>query len=244
MMKFLFGILMLILAAPIVVALLPLLVPAVILLLSVVIPALLLLLPFILVAKILALVLAPRAYAAPPPRERPYEPHGRDAWERPETPDARREREWQERFEADERREAFDQPRYERKTPMSETHTHQRHGLYRSRNGLIFGVCKGFADQLDINVFWLRLIAVIAFLMSGLWPAVGVYIIAALLMKPEPLRPFRDEADEEFYRSCTGSRSMAIHRLHRTFKGLERRVARMEGIVTARDYDWERRLNQ
>jgi phage shock protein C len=36
---------------------------------------------------------------------------------------------------------------------------------------------------------------------------------------------------------------MALHRLKKTFDSLDRRIQRMEGIVTAKEYDWDRRLN-
>lgn len=116
-------------------------------------------------------------------------------------------------------------------------------GLYRSRRGMIFGVCVGIAKYLDVSVFWMRVIAVALLIFSGGWVAL-VYIIGALLMKPEPVVPFHEELDREFYDSYMNSRTMALHRLKHTFDNLNRRIHRMEDIVTARDYDWERRLNE
>jgi len=72
---------------------------------------------------------------------------------------------------------------------------------------------------------------------------VGIYFLAALLMKPEPVRPLLSEEDREFYHSYTTSRGMAVHRLKRAFDSLDRRIQRMENVVTSRDYDWDRRLN-
>ena len=60
------------------------------------------------------------------------------------------------------------------------------HGLYRSRKGIIFGVCRGLAEYFDVSVTVTRILAVIAFLLTGFWPAGVVYIILALLMKTEP----------------------------------------------------------
>jgi phage shock protein C len=37
---------------------------------------------------------------------------------------------------------------------------------------------------------------------------------------------------------------MALHRLKRTYDNLDRRIQRMESIVTSREYDWDRRLNE
>jgi len=119
----------------------------------------------------------------------------------------------------------------------------QRH-LYRSRSGLIFGVCRGLADSFNLKVMWVRIITLICFFCTGIWPTAIIYILAALLMKPEPILPLETEAAEEFYNSYVSSRGLALHRLKRTFDNLNRRIQRMESTVTAREYDWERRLNQ
>lgn len=59
-------------------------------------------------------------------------------------------------------------------------------GLYRSRDGMIAGVCAGIAEHFDFSVFWTRVIAAGVIVCSGLWPGVFVYIIAALMMKKDP----------------------------------------------------------
>ena len=117
-----------------------------------------------------------------------------------------------------------------------------KRGLYRSRHGVIFGVCRGIAEYLNFSVFWTRVLAVCAMFFTGILLLVGLYLLAALLMKPEPVLPLETEADAEFYQSFTSSRSMALHRLKRTFDNLDRRIQRVESIVTARDFDWDRRL--
>lgn len=115
---------------------------------------------------------------------------------------------------------------------------------YRSRNGVIVGVCRGLAEHFDFSVFWMRIIFVVAMVFTGFWPAVAGYVLAALLMKPEPLLPPANVEEEEFYRSYTGSRSMAVQRLKRTFDSLDRRIQRIESIVTTRGYDWDKRLDE
>lgn len=118
-----------------------------------------------------------------------------------------------------------------------------RGGIYRSRNGVIFGVCRGLAEHFDFSVFWARIIAVIFFLVTGFWPAIGLYLIAALLMKPAPVIPIKTDAEQEFYDSYTHSRHLAAGRLKRRYENLERRIRRMEHIVTDRKFDWDERLN-
>ncbi len=127
---------------------------------------------------------------------------------------------------------------------MSRYDTRKRSGPYRARDGMILGVCKGIADHFEMSPFWVRIIAVLIMLMTGLWPIVALYLLAALLMKPEPVLPFETEADEEFYNSFTASREMALHRLKRTFDRLDRRIRRMESIVTSREHEWHRRMGQ
>lgn len=119
-----------------------------------------------------------------------------------------------------------------------------RRCLYRSRNGMIFGVCRGVADHLGLSVGWLRAVLVIVAFVFWFWPAIGAYVLAGLLMRLEPAAPFRDESDEEFYQTYASSRSLAVQRLKRTYDNLERRIQRIEAIVTARDFDWERRLDE
>lgn len=134
-----------------------------------------------------------------------------------------------------------------RGTTMKRKHGHdyeEHHTLYRSRDGMIFGVCKGIADYLGFSVFWTRVLAVAGALFTGLWPTIGLYIVAALVMKLEPVLPLESVEDEEFYQSYSASRSMALHRLKKTYDNLDRRIQRIESTVTTREYDWDERLNR
>ena len=125
---------------------------------------------------------------------------------------------------------------------MRRLHKDTRRGLYRSRNGVIFGVCRGVAEFFDFSVFWARAIAVALLFVTGLWPIVGIYILAALLMKPEPVIPIETDAEREFYDSYTRSRQGAAQRIKRRYKNLERRIHRMEHVVTSPEFDWNNRL--
>ena len=70
---------------------------------------------------------------------------------------------------------------------------------------MICGVCRGIANYLDFSLFWTRVITVVLGLMSGLWPLVLAYILAALVMKPEPSVPIETDDDLEFYNSYLAS---------------------------------------
>lgn len=103
-------------------------------------------------------------------------------------------------------------------------------GLYRSRRGIFFGVCRGIAEYLNFSVFWTRILVIIAFIFSGFWPVGAIYLVAALLMKPEPCCTYERE-----YAGATG-------KLRRTFDSLDERLQRLETVVTDRARDWDRRL--
>ena len=118
-----------------------------------------------------------------------------------------------------------------------------RSGIYRSRKGEIFGVCRGLAEHFNFSILWARVIAIIFLLVTGFWPAIGLYLIATLLMKPAPVIPIKTEAEQEFYDSYANSRHLAARRIKRRYENLERRIRRMEHIVTAREFDWEDKLN-
>jgi phage shock protein C len=119
---------------------------------------------------------------------------------------------------------------------------YMRRGVYRSRQGAIFGVCRGLAEHFDFSVFWVRFIAVVMLVLSGLWPAMILYILAALVMKPQPVMPISSPDEQQFYDRYTTSRHDAAQRLKRRYESLEKRIRRMEDVVTSREYDWERRL--
>ncbi len=114
--------------------------------------------------------------------------------------------------------------------------------IYRSRRGVILGVCRGLAEHLDVRVLWVRVIAVVLLISTGFWPFAGLYLLAALILKPEPVLPLKTEGEQDFYNSYANSRTIALNRLRRTFDQLDRRIQRMENRVTNREYDWERRL--
>ena len=115
-------------------------------------------------------------------------------------------------------------------------------GLYRSRQGVILGVCRGLAEYFDFSTCWVRTLAVITLILTGFWPVTGLYLLAAIIMRPEPVIPIAAEDEQEFYDSYTGNRHRAVQRLRKRFDRLERRIQNMEHIVTEPGYDWDSRL--
>jgi phage shock protein C len=118
-----------------------------------------------------------------------------------------------------------------------------RRGLYRSRNGVILGVCRGVADYFDFSVFWIRAIAIILFICTGFWPIVGIYILAALLMKSDPAKSTATGSKLKHGSRYRCARKDTAERLKRKWKHLEKRIRRMEDKVTSREYDWNSRFH-
>ena len=127
---------------------------------------------------------------------------------------------------------------------MSRFNSISRRGLYRSRNGVILGVFRGLADYFDFSVFWIRAIAVVLFIFTGFWPVVGIYLLAALLMKSDPAK---NAGNGTNYKADSRSRCMrtdTAERLKRKWKHLEKRIRKMEDKVTSRKFDWNRRFHR
>ena len=120
--------------------------------------------------------------------------------------------------------------------------TYSYKGIHRSRNGAIFGVCRGLANHFDFSLFWVRVISCVLLVGTGVWPGVVLYILAALLMKPEPVLPPASAGEREFYDRFTASRHDAAERLKRRYDNLEQRIRRMEDVVTSREFDWDSRI--
>ncbi len=69
--------------------------------------------------------------------------------------------------------------------------------IYRSRRGILFGVCRGLAEHFGLSVFWVRIAVLLVFVFTGFWPIGVIYIIAGLLLKPAPVVPLQNPADRE-----------------------------------------------
>lgn len=118
---------------------------------------------------------------------------------------------------------------------------------YRSRKGLVLGVCKGLANYLGTSAFVVRMIFLLGMLFTGLWPLLGIYFLAALLMKPEPALPPADLEEQQLYDLYARDPARAAQSLQARYERVERRIRRIEDLVTsrsAREADWDRRLNR
>lgn len=106
--------------------------------------------------------------------------------------------------------------------------------LHRSRQGAVFGVCRGIASYFEFPVFWVRFFTAALILFTGFWPGLILYVLAALAMRPEPV-PGAVRGDGAVPGAGTDG-------FRERLADLDRRIRRMEDRVTSREFDWERRL--
>ena len=125
---------------------------------------------------------------------------------------------------------------------MSRYNRIPRRGLYRSRDGIILGVCRGVADYFDFSAFWIRAILIVVFIFTGFWPVIGIYILAAILMKSEPGLPGGKESKHSNRCRYSRARRETAERIKRKWGHLEKRIRRMEDKVTSREFDWNNRF--
>ena len=126
---------------------------------------------------------------------------------------------------------------------MSRYNSTSRRGVYCSRDGIILGVCRGIADYFNFSVFYVRAIVVVVFIFTGFWPIIGIYILAALLMKSEPGVPGRSGSKENSYCRYNRARHDTAERFKRKWRHLEKRIRTMEDKVTSREFDWNSRFH-
>ena len=122
--------------------------------------------------------------------------------------------------------------------------TKERRGPYRSRSGMLLGVCRGLAEHFGISVKVFRIVTLLGVILTGFWPGLAVYLVAAYLMRLEPLMPVHSDSEEEFYNSYSRDRHLALARIKHQYDRLNRRIVRMESAVTDKEYSWEQRLNK
>lgn len=130
---------------------------------------------------------------------------------------------------------------YERHDPYDRHRRRPR--IYRSSKDVVCaGVCAGIGEHFDFSANGVRLAFVLVTLLGG-FPWVPItYCILCATMKPAPQEEFTDYKQEEFWNVYTSSRSEALLKVKRTFDAMDKRLQRMESIVTSPGFGLEDEL--
>lgn len=119
------------------------------------------------------------------------------------------------------------------------------HRLYRNPDdGMVFGVCSGLADYMDVAAWKLRLAF---FVFAVFFPpgAVASYLLAAFFLRRRPAVKVRPaDADEDrFWRAVSGRPTETFHALRHRFRELDARLATMEHTVTSDEFRLAREID-
>jgi phage shock protein C len=110
------------------------------------------------------------------------------------------------------------------------------HHLYRDPdNGVIMGVCAGFADYFGWERRTLRIVTAISAIFF-LPQILIIYVLCAIFMKRKPAAVYATGEDAMFWRSVSMRPSDTFSTLRYRFRSLEDRLIRMEKHVTSKEY--------
>lgn len=116
------------------------------------------------------------------------------------------------------------------------------------QNGKISGVCAGIADYFDWDVTVVRVLWVVATILTGIWPMLVAYIVAAWMVDAKPagtryddLRTDVDDARRaaEYRRPISAWRFSDVKT---RFDRVEDRLRTLEQVVTSREFQMDREL--
>jgi phage shock protein C len=109
--------------------------------------------------------------------------------------------------------------------------------LYRSKNGMFFGVCQGIADWKGINAGYVRLALVVLTVFTGFFPFGLLYLLAAFFLPVEPT--YRERENRTWYKSSV---KKGFYDLRQDFDDMASRFNRMERSKDYRERDWDSRF--
>ena len=128
---------------------------------------------------------------------------------------------------------------------MTHRRRHRRTELYRSRGDrVICGVCGGLAERYDFESWGVRLVFIISCIFSFPAPII-VYVVLCFIMKePREVTSYESVDDRQFWNTYRTSRPDALHQAHSTFQSLDRRLQRLESVVTDPNFEIESEIRK
>ncbi|MFH1728227.1 MAG: envelope stress response membrane protein PspC [Pseudomonadota bacterium] len=115
------------------------------------------------------------------------------------------------------------------------------HRLYRNPDkGILFGICAGIADYLNISRTLVRLIIIIGaiFLSPFFW--IG-YIALIFILKKKPANQYRSEEEAIFWRSVTLTPKETFADIRHKYRTMNERMRKIEDYVTSSEFELEQK---
>ena len=100
--------------------------------------------------------------------------------------------------------------------------------LYRDKtNAKLMGVCSGIADYTGVNLFWVRMMAImLIFMTSG--GIIPFYFIAGLVLDKKPPYLYSDQAETKYWQGVRQSPKRTAREIRSRMKDVDRRLAEVE----------------
>ncbi|WP_028116923.1 envelope stress response membrane protein PspC [Ferrimonas senticii] len=118
--------------------------------------------------------------------------------------------------------------------------------LYRiPAEGKIAGVCAGFAERFNLEVWLVRIVAFSALILTGVFSFVLLgYVVAWVLLekKPQVGGQHRTEVKTKVWQAGESPRN-AFRELNSRFRSIELRIRNLEQHVTSDSYNLSREIN-
>jgi phage shock protein C len=116
----------------------------------------------------------------------------------------------------------------------------ERDRVYRdTERGWLFGVCAGIADYIGVEPLPVRFAALLCLVFFFL-PVLVAYAVFAIVLKPKPPTLFASESEELFWRGVRTGPGEVLHGLNARLRAVDKRVRRMEALVTSNEFDLRR----
>lgn len=94
-------------------------------------------------------------------------------------------------------------------------------------NGKALGVCAGIADYTGVDVFWVRLGAVLLTLM-GVGIIIPAYILIGIFANSRPDALYGDRAEQRFWQGVRQSPRRTAREVRNKMRDIDRRLASVE----------------
>lgn len=119
--------------------------------------------------------------------------------------------------------------------------------LYRSKDGMLLGICQGIADWRDMPVKMVRIIFVIIACVTAIAPCLIIYLVAAFFIPVEPSyrEAYGRERRHSHRHNRSGNKGSFMDDIKEDFEDLKDRVNKMEDeAVNDKESDWDRRFHE
>ena len=117
--------------------------------------------------------------------------------------------------------------------------------LYKNtRDGRFMGVCAGVADYFDIRPGVIRLLAVIAFFMTGFFPTAIIYILLGFILDDKPAEIVEDPEEDKFWQKARTKPAYTKVDMQSRYSDIEKRTRNLEAYLTSKQFKLHRELRE